>query len=98
MGGFWAVTKHADICRVLTEWQSFTTTVQNVVPPVATTQRRPPLHLDPPGNIPYRNAVLRFLSPRRIEFWRDREFRLHDRRLFTRESEAEAWSNTLLYP
>ncbi|WP_068299800.1 cytochrome P450 [Pararhodobacter sp. CCB-MM2] len=70
MGGFWAVTKHADICRVLTEWQTFTTTVQNVVPPVATTQRRPPLHLDPPGNIPYRNAVLRFLSPRRIEAWK----------------------------
>ncbi|MCB1395728.1 MAG: cytochrome P450 [Rhodobacteraceae bacterium] len=70
LGGFWAVTKHADICRVLTEWQTFTTTVQNVVPPVATTQRRPPLHLDPPGNIPYRNAILRFLSPKRIEAWK----------------------------
>ena len=70
MGGFWAVTRHEDICRVLTEWQTFTTTVQNVVPRVATTQRRPPLHLDPPGNIPYRNAILRFLSPRRIEAWK----------------------------
>ncbi len=69
MGGFWAVTRHADICRVLTDWQTFTTTVQNVVPRVATTQRRPPLHLDPPGNIPYRNAILRFLTPRRIEAW-----------------------------
>lgn len=76
MGGFWAVTKHADICRVLTEWQTFTTTVQNVVPPVATTQRRPPLHLDPPGNIPYRNAVLRFLSPRRIEEWKPKVARM----------------------
>lgn len=70
LGGFWAVTKHADICRVLTEWQTFTTTVQNVVPPVATTQRRPPLHLDPPGNIPYRNAILRFLTPKHIEAWK----------------------------
>jgi len=70
LGGFWAVTKHADICRVLTDWQTFTTTVQNVVPPVATTQRRPPLHLDPPGNIPYRNAILRFLTPKRIEAWK----------------------------
>jgi len=69
MGGFWAVTKHADICRVLTEWKTFTTTVQNVVPRVATTQRRPPLHLDPPGNIPYRNAILRFLSPSRMGAW-----------------------------
>lgn len=70
MGGFWAVTRHEDICRVLTDWQTFTTTVQNVVPRVATTQRRPPLHLDPPGNIPYRNAILRFLSSKRIEAWR----------------------------
>ncbi|MBN8293999.1 cytochrome P450 [Rhodobacter sp. NTK016B] len=70
MGGFWAVTKHEDICRVLTDWKTFTTTVQNVVPRVATTQRRPPLHLDPPGNIPYRNAILRFLSPARIAEWK----------------------------
>jgi len=69
LGGFWAVTRHADICRVLTDWQSFTTTVQNVVPPVATTQRRPPLHLDPPGNIPYRNAILRHLAPQRLAAW-----------------------------
>jgi cytochrome P450 len=69
LGGFWAVTRHADICRVLTDWQSFTTTVQNVVPRVATTQRRPPLHLDPPGNIPYRNAIQRFLTPQRMAVW-----------------------------
>jgi cytochrome P450 len=70
MGGFWAVTKHEDICKVLTDWETFTTTVQNVVPRVATTQRRPPLHLDPPGNIPYRNAIIRFLTPNRIETWK----------------------------
>ena len=51
MGGFWAVTKYDDIVRVLTDWETFTTTIQNVVPRVATTQRRPPLHLDPPGNM-----------------------------------------------
>ncbi len=72
MGGFWAVTRHADAKAVLEDWQMFTTTVQNVVPPVATTQRRPPLHLDPPGNIPYRNAILRFLSPERIKAWEPR--------------------------
>ncbi|MGR3320354.1 MAG: cytochrome P450 [Pseudooceanicola sp.] len=72
LGGFWAVTGHADAKAVLEDWRMFTTTVQNVVPPVATTQRRPPLHLDPPGNIPYRNAILRFLSPQRLEEWKPR--------------------------
>ncbi|MEO0644450.1 MAG: pyridoxal 5'-phosphate synthase, partial [Pseudomonadota bacterium] len=38
------------------------------------------------------------LSPRRMEFWMDRDNRLHDRRLFTRENGAAPWSNTLLYP
>jgi len=38
------------------------------------------------------------LTPERIEFWRDRANRLHDRRLFTRGPGAADWSNTLLYP
>lgn len=72
MGGFWAVTKHADAKAVLENWQMFTTTVQNVVPRVATTQRRPPLHLDPPANTPYRNAIQRFLTPARLSEWEPR--------------------------
>ena len=70
MGGFWAVTKYADILRVLTDWQTFTTAIQNVVPRVATTQRRPPLHLDPPGNTPYRNAIIRLMTPAKLAPWR----------------------------
>lgn len=70
MGGFWAVTKYDDIVRVLTDWQTFTTTIQNVVPRVATTQRRPPLHLDPPGNTPYRNAITRLMTPAKLTPWR----------------------------
>ncbi|QIG78903.1 pyridoxamine 5'-phosphate oxidase [Sphingosinithalassobacter tenebrarum] len=38
--------------------------------------------------------------PERIEFWQDREHRLHERRLFCRETApgGDAWSETLLYP
>lgn len=36
------------------------------------------------------------LSPERIEFWRDRPNRLHDRRLFSRSEGG--WNSTLLYP
>ena len=38
------------------------------------------------------------LSPRRIEFWIDRDNRLHDRREFTRENADAPWSDRLLYP
>lgn len=34
--------------------------------------------------------------PDAIEFWQDRAFRLHERRLFTRE--GDNWASTLLYP
>jgi cytochrome P450 len=70
MGGFWAIAKYEDIVRVLSDWQTFTTTIQNVVPRVATTQRRPPLHLDPPGNVPYRNAITRLMTPAKLHPWR----------------------------
>ena len=39
------------------------------------------------------------VAPRRIEFWSDREARLHERRLFEREpGPAEGWREGLLYP
>ncbi len=70
LGGFWALTRYEDIERTLIDWQTFTTTIQNVVPRVATTQRRPPLHLDPPHHTPYRHAIAPFLTPQRVEAWR----------------------------
>ena len=36
------------------------------------------------------------VAPERIEFWRDRPFRLHERRLFVRGDGA--WTEGLLYP
>lgn len=36
--------------------------------------------------------------PERIEFWTDREHRLHERRLFVKDAEGAGWAEGLLYP
>jgi pyridoxamine 5'-phosphate oxidase len=38
------------------------------------------------------------IVPTRIEFWRDRPFRLHDRLEFTRGGPGQAWTTQRLYP
>ena len=62
-GGFWALLRHADVVDALRRPSTFITSVQNVVPKVATTGRRPPLHLDPPEHTPYRHALNPFFTP-----------------------------------
>jgi cytochrome P450 len=65
-GGFWAFMKHEDVARAAAESELYITSKQNVVPKVAFTGRRPPLHLDPPEHTPYRRALSPLLSPQRV--------------------------------
>ncbi len=60
--GFWALTRHADVVEVLSDHRTYVTSVQNVVPKVAFTGRRPPLPLDPPEHTPYRQVINRFFT------------------------------------
>ena len=64
--GFWALTGFEDVARVLAEPETFITSVQNVVPKVSFTGRRPPLHLDPPEHTPYRRALNPLFSQARM--------------------------------
>lgn len=65
-GGFWALMKHADVALAAADSTTFITSRQNVVPAVAFTGRRPPLHLDPPEHTPYRRALAPLLTERRV--------------------------------
>jgi cytochrome P450 len=64
-GGFWALLTYDDVFRAAADFKTFTTTVQNVVPKVAFTGRRPPLHLDPPEHTFYRRALNPLLGEER---------------------------------
>jgi cytochrome P450 len=55
-GGFWAAMTYADVVAV-TQDERFITSVQNVVPHVPRSARRPPLHFDPPEHTAYREAI-----------------------------------------
>jgi cytochrome P450 len=66
-GGFWGLMKHADVAAAASDSATFVTSIQNVVPKVAFTGRRPPLHLDPPEHTPYRRALAPLFTERRIE-------------------------------
>jgi cytochrome P450 len=65
-GGFWALTRHADVAAAAADASNFVTSVQNVIPKVAFTGRRPPLHLDPPEHTPYRRALAPLLTERKV--------------------------------
>ena len=65
-GGFWALMKHDDVVAAAADWRTFQTSTQNVVPKVAFTGRRPPLHLDPPEHTPYRRALSPLLTEKRV--------------------------------
>ncbi len=65
-GGFWALTRYDDVVQALSDPATYVTSVQNVVPKVAFTGRRPPLHLDPPEHTPYRAALNPLLTPERV--------------------------------
>lgn len=65
-GGFWALTRYQDVLHALSEPDVFITSRQNVVPKLAFTGRRPPLHLDPPEHTPYRRALNPLMRPERI--------------------------------
>ena len=67
MGSFWALTRYDDVKRASSDPATFVTSVQNVVPKVAFTGRRPPLHLDPPEHTPYRRTLTPLLSAERAE-------------------------------
>ncbi|MEP6960626.1 MAG: cytochrome P450 [Acidobacteriota bacterium] len=60
--GFWSMFRYQDVGDSLRQSDLFITSVQNVVPKVAFTGRRPPLHFDPPEHTPYRRALNPFFA------------------------------------
>jgi len=65
--GFWAFMNYDDVLDALKQSDTYITSLQNVVPKLAFTGRRPPLHLDPPHHTPYRRALNPLFRPQRMK-------------------------------
>jgi cytochrome P450 len=65
-GGFWALTRYADVSRVAGDATAFISSVRAVVPSDPRGLRRPPLNFDAPAHTPYRRALDRTLQRSRL--------------------------------
>jgi cytochrome P450 len=65
--GFWAFMSYEDVFQALQQSDVYITSRQNVVPKLAFTGRRPPLHLDPPHHTPYRRALNPLFRQQRMQ-------------------------------
>lgn len=65
--GFWAFMEYDDVFAALQQSDTYITSLQNVVPKLAFTGRRPPLHLDPPAHTPYRRALNPLFRQQRMQ-------------------------------
>lgn len=66
-GGFWALTRYDDVKAAALDDEHFISSVRAVVPSDPRGLRRPPLNYDAPAHTPYRRALDRTLSRRRLE-------------------------------
>lgn len=66
-GGYWALTRFEDVRAAAVDSDLFISSVKAVVPSDPRGIRRPPLNYDAPRHTPFRRALARTLSPRRVE-------------------------------
>jgi cytochrome P450 len=69
-GGFWALTKHADIAVASNDWETFTVTEGITIPETGKTVQLIPAEIDPPEHTAYRRFVLPSFTPRGLARWR----------------------------
>ena len=71
-GGFWSVTRHADLIAVNRDTQVFSSAEQGIsipdIPPEGAMVREMMLYMDPPRHTRYRRLVNRVFTPRSLVF------------------------------
>ena len=66
-GGFWAVTRYEDVRAAEHDWDTFSVAPSMILPTFGTDRPLVPLDIDPPAHTPYRQILLPFFSPARMD-------------------------------
>ncbi|KAK8043144.1 hypothetical protein PG994_013627 [Apiospora phragmitis] len=67
-GGYWLLTRYADVRRAALDADTYLSSVKAVVPSDPRGVRRPPLNFDAPAHTPFRTALERTLKPARVRW------------------------------
>jgi cytochrome P450 len=69
-GGFWALTKYADVVAASNDWKTYTVTKGIMIPPTGASMPVIPAELDPPRHTKLRKLVLPDFTDKALQKWR----------------------------
>ena len=66
-GGFWTITSYADVCAAEHDWDTFSVGPSMILPSFGTDRPLIPLDIDPPALTRFRQILLPFFTPQRMD-------------------------------
>lgn len=66
-GGFWTLTRYDDVHGAEHDWDTFSVSPSMILPPFGTDRPLIPLDIDPPALTRYRQILLPFFTPQRMD-------------------------------
>ena len=66
-GGFWTITSYADVCAAEHDWDTFSVSPSMILPSFGTDRPLIPLDIDPPALTRFRQILLPFFTPQRMD-------------------------------
>jgi cytochrome P450 len=71
-GGFWVVTRYADVLRVAQDWETFSSADGLTVPKAPIAVRNIPVEVDPPLHRAYKRLINAYFTPAAVLPWEER--------------------------
>lgn len=68
-GGFWVITRYADVLRTAQDWATFSSAHGLGIPPSTTHLRNIPVEVDPPEQRVYKRLINTHFTPKAIASW-----------------------------